>query len=155
MVGADYRQPRSPLEGVDQKGRRERQEAPRRHEEETAASLGGRRQRGSGCAPAHKGDVTGIGAGKFDFLSECKMTQGVSLRLEARWLNKITTEAKLGNRLPMLNVRFVPEVLASLASLKQQRTGKRVITAEADWVAVPQSVMEAMLWQLRLGEEGK
>lgn len=152
-MGDEYRQPRSPLEGVDQKGRRERQEAPRKHEEETAVSLGGRRQRGSGCAEAHKGDVTDIGAGRFDFLSECKTTQGVSLRLEARWLNKITTEAKLGNRLPMLNIRFEPRVLDSLASVEQQLLSKRVITAEADWVAVPQSVMKAMFQQIRFGGE--
>lgn len=139
----------SKLLGVDEKRRRECQEAPRRHEEETAASLGGRRQRGSGCAPGHKGDVTGIEAGTFDFLSECKTTQGVSLRLQAEWLNKIMTEARGGKRLPLLAIRFRQDVLDMLASARQRKTGESVVTAEADWVMIPQSVMEAMLWELR------
>jgi hypothetical protein len=95
--------------------------------------------------------VDGIEAGIFDFLDECKTTQGLSLRLEARWLNKITTEAAAGNKLPMLSIRFRPDILASLASTKQQQTGKTEQVAEADWVAVPQSVMERMLWHLRFG----
>jgi Holliday junction resolvase len=148
---SDYRQPISKLIGVDEKRRRECQEAPRKHEEETAASLGGRRQRGSGCAPGHKGDVTGIEAGVFDFLSECKTTQGVSLRLQAEWLNKITTEARGGKRLPLLSVRFRKDVLDMLASARQRKTGEPVVTAEEDWVLIPQSVMEAMLWELRSG----
>ena len=113
---SDYRQPRSPLECVDHKAKRERQDAPRRHEEETAASLGGKRQRGSGCAEFRKGDVTDVGAAHFDFLTECKTTQGLSLRLEARWLNKITTEALAVQKEPMLAIRFEPEVLAKLAN---------------------------------------
>jgi len=140
-----YRQPRSPLEGVDHKARRECQEAPRQHEEETAAALGGRRQRGSGCAEFRKGDVTGIGAAHFDFLTECKMTQGVSMRLQARWLNKITTEAFAVQCEPMLAIRFGHDVLASLAT-----DGSKV--ADSNWVAVPQRVMEQLLACVREGE---
>jgi len=135
---SEYRQPRSPLEGVNHKAKREREEAPRAHEEETAESLGGRRQRGSGCAPAHKGDVDGVGAFFFEFLTECKTTQGVTLAVEARWLNKITTEALAVQKEPMLAIRFEPRVLARLA------TGSTKV-ADADWVAVPRRVMERLL----------
>lgn len=121
------------------------QEAPRRHEESTAKALGGRRQKGSGSCYDAKGDVAGVEAGRFDLHGECKTTTGKSLRLEAAWLNKITSEAEALLKTPFLAIRFNREVLQELASAAWRKGGKPVAVAEEDWIAVPRSAFVKML----------
>lgn len=125
--------------------RRACQEAPRRHEESTAKALGGRRQKGSGSCYDAKGDVAGVEAGRFDLHGECKTTTGKSLRLEAAWLNKITSEAEALLKTPFLAFRFNRKVLEELASAVWRAGGKPVQVAEEDWIAVPRSAFVKML----------
>jgi hypothetical protein len=110
--------------------------------------LGGRRQKGSGSRYDAKGDVANVGAGLFDFHGECKTTEGKSLRLEAQWLNKITSEAHDLLKYPFLAIRFRRRVLDELASKLWNKLGKPVTTAEQDWIAVPRSVFVRMLSEL-------
>jgi len=140
-----------PYGGDDADGRRARHKAPRAHEESTAKALGGRRQKGSGSRCDAKGDVAHVGAGLFEFHGECKTTQGKSLRLEAQWLNKITSEAADLFKYPFLAIRFNELVLGRLASELWRKLGKPVTTAEQDWIAIPRSVFVKMLDEL--GEE--
>lgn len=143
---------RPPLKGPhtrdDADRRRRHQKAPKIHEESTAKALGGRRQKGSGSCYDAKGDVAGVDAGFFEFHGECKTTEGLSLRVEAQWLNKITSEAADLARYPFLAIRFRKRVLDKLTSDLWRRNGKPVTTAEQDWIAVPRSVFVKMLGEL-------
>lgn len=127
--------PRFVEEAVSGKAARDRK--PKAHEKATAKALGGRRQPGSGSKAAFKGDVGGVSTQLTEFLVECKRTEDQSLRLQARWLNKITTEAGL-TREPALAIQFEPDVLRRLTEPGQ-------ITAEPDWVAIPRSVFKRLL----------
>jgi hypothetical protein len=143
---------RPPLRGAhtreDADRRRCHQKAPKAHEESTAKALGGRRQSGSGSQYHAKGDVADVDGGRFDFHGECKTTEGKSLRLEALWLNKITSEAADLFKYPFLAIRFRKRVLDELTSTMWRKLGKPVTTAEQDWVAVPRSVFVKMLEEL-------
>jgi len=127
--------PRFIQDVVDGKAARDRK--PKRHEKATAKALGGRVQPGSGSKDGFKGDVRDVGTPLHDFLVECKRTEDQSLRVQARWLNKIATEAGV-DREPALAIQFEPEVLRRLAQPGQ-------LVAEADWVAVPRSVFKRLL----------
>jgi hypothetical protein len=76
---------------------------------------------------------------------ECKTTVGKSLRLEAAWLNKITSEAEDLLKTPFLAIRFSRRVLEELASVAWRKGGKPVVVAEEDWIAVPRSAFVKML----------
>lgn len=132
---SEYQQPKPFLLRGDEDKRRAQRDKPKAHERATAKSLGGRTTPASGALESNKGDVRDVEAGIFEFLIECKRTEGKSLRVEGAWLDKITREAKrkLG-RSPALSLEF-----------------DQVRDAEARWVAVPESVMKRMLEQL--GEE--
>jgi len=127
--------PRFMQEEVD--GRAARNRKPRKHERDTARALGGRVQPGSGAKQGFKGDVRDVSTPLVEFLLECKRTEDQSIRIQARWLNKITTEAG-PDREPALAIQFEPSVLQRLAGPDQ-------MTAEADWVAVPRSVFRRLL----------
>ena len=143
---------RPPLRGAhtrdDADRRRRHHKAPKRHEESTAKALGGKRQKGSGSRYDAKGDVAGVEAGLFDFHGECKTTEGKSLRLEALWLTKITSEAADLSRYPFLAIRFRKRILDELTSALWRKLGKPITTAEQDWIAVPRSVFVKMLGEL-------
>jgi hypothetical protein len=109
---------------------------PKRHEEDVAKGLGGRRRPGSGSKPGMKGDVAGVQLGDIDFLIECKTTEGASLSVQGAWLNKITTEAGPA-RSPALAIRFQFKTLQEIATPHQK-------IAETDWVAIPMSVFKRM-----------
>jgi hypothetical protein len=80
-----------------------------------------------------KGDVGGIRAQQFEFLTECKRTVGKSLAVQVSWLTKISSEARLRpGRSPALAMQF------------EAQDGM-----ESDWVAVPRSVFARMLDALR------
>jgi len=143
---------RPPLKGAhtrdDADRRRRHHKAPKAHEESTAKTLGGRRQKGSGSRYDAKGDVANVEAGLFDFHGECKTTEGLSLRVEASWLTKITSEAADLAKYPFLAIRFRQRVLDKLTSQMWRKAGKPITTAEQDWIAVPRSVFVKMLGEL-------
>lgn len=118
-------------------GKAARDRKPKKHEKATAKALGGRIQPGSGSKDGFKGDVRDVGTPFNQFLIECKRTEDQSLRIQARWLNKITTEAGI-DREPALAIQFEANVLRRLTDVGQ-------ITAEADWVAIPRSVFKRLL----------
>lgn len=118
-------------------GKAARHRKPRLHERDTARALGGRVQPGSGSKQGFKGDVREVATPNMEFLLECKRTEDQSLRLQASWLNKITTEAG-PDREPALAVQFEAEVLRRLT-----RPGQ--LTADTDWVAVPRRVFKRLL----------
>jgi len=144
---------RPPLEGpftnksVD---KRYQHKAPKKHEESTAKALGGRRQSGSGSQYHAKGDVANVKGGRFEFHGECKMTSKKSLRLEARWLNKISGEAAHLLKYPFLAIRFEEEVIRQLVheALMTASPDQHIVQADQDWVAIPQSVFSKMLSDL-------
>lgn len=122
-----------------------RDRKPKKHEMSTAKALGGRVQPGSGSQATAKGDVRDVGTLLTEFLVECKRTEDQSLRVQASWLNKISTEAGPMKE-PALAIQFDEDVLRRLATHDQ-------VVAEADWVAVPRSVFRRMLSALSLEEE--
>jgi hypothetical protein len=69
-----------------------------------------------------------------------------SIRLEARWLTKITAEALGTGKYPAIALQFDKVVMRQVA---RERGG---VPASADWIAVPLSTFRAMLEAL--GEEG-
>ncbi len=122
--------------------RRERLEAqhkrPKKQEEKVASSIGGRRQRGSGSSDFAKGDVSRDA--DFPLLVECKRSMGKeSIRVEARWLTKITAEAQAVDKYPALAIQFDDEVMKRVAI---KHGGAQ---AESDWMAVPLSTFQGML----------
>ena len=149
---------RPPLRGAHTKDdadrRRRHHKAPKAHEESTAKALGGRRQKGSGSCYDAKGDVAGVNGGCFEFHGECKTTEGMSLRIQAQWLNKITSEAADLFKYPFLAIRFRKDVLGKLTSALWQKLGKPVTTAEQDWIAIPRSVFVKMLDELGVDFDG-
>lgn len=149
---------RPPLRGAhtrdDADRKRRHHKAPKKHEESTAKALGGRTQKGSGSRYDAKGDVADVDGGRFDFHGECKTTEGMSLRLEAQWLNKITSEAADLFKYPFLAIRFRKRVLDELTSKLWQKLGKPITTAEEDWIAVPRSVFVKMLDELGVDFDG-
>lgn len=118
-------------------GKAARDRKPKRHEKATAKALGGRTQPGSGAKSGFKGDVRDVATPLTEFLVECKRTEDQSLRVEARWLNKITTEAG-PEREPALAIQFDETVMRRLTQNGQ-------VTAEADWIAIPRSVFKRLL----------
>lgn len=118
-------------------GKAARHQKPRKHERDTALALGGRVQPGSGSKQGFKGDVREVATLMMEFLIECKRTEDQSLRLQASWLNKITTEAGPDQE-PALAIQFEAEVLRRLTQPGQ-------LTADADWVAVPRRVFRRLL----------
>ena len=118
-------------------------DAPKRHEKETASRLSGWTTPASGSLPGAKGDVSNVDAGCFEFLVECKTTVNKTLKLEPKWLAKITAEAG-PTRFPALALRFRKEIISEMAHKYGAET-------EADWVAVPMSVFERI--QMLLGDD--
>jgi len=126
-------------------GKAARDRKPKKHEKSTAKTLGGKVQPASGAKAGFKGDVREVGTLFNEFLVECKRTEKQSIRIEARWLNKITTEAG-SDQEPAIAIQFDPMVLRSL-----KRPGEA--EAEADWIAMPRSVFRRLLSIVSLEEE--
>lgn len=128
-----------------QKKRRVHQKKPKAQERRVAASVGGRRQGGSGALPEAKGDVRRWG--DFGLLVEAKRVEfdprtgrGQSIGVKAEWLTKITAEAYEQNVEPALAIQFDDAVMTKL-----QRHGVRTST---DWIAMPLSVLKRLLERL-------
>lgn len=72
-----------------------------KQEARVAVKLGGEVQRGSGNQPHKRGDVKAR-----ELLVECKTTEARSIRVEAKWLEKITREALEAGKEPALNIEI-------------------------------------------------
>ena len=81
-------------------------------------------------------------------MGECKTTEKKSLRLEASWLNKITSEAEHVFKYPFLAIRFNKNILEGLASKMWAKKGEPVRVAEEDWIALPKSVFVEILEEI-------
>ncbi len=137
--------------GEKTKRRQAQHKRPKAHEKKVAGALGGRKIGGSGSHPSAKGDARREDR-SFPLLVECKRSMGkMSIRLEARWLTKITAEAMGQNMYPAIALQFDKEVMDRVAKKSAPR-GTPVVPASTDWIAVPLSTFRAMLEAL--GEEG-
>lgn len=118
---------------------------PRAQEKKVAGAVGGKRVRGSG-AGEDKGDVSRDDRA-FPLRIECKRSSGKqSIRLEARHLVKISSEAMSQDQYPALDLQFDREVM----DLLSRKMGK--LPADTDWIVIPLSLFQAILEAL--GEEG-
>ena len=110
-----------------------RSPTPMEQEEKVASILGGRRQPGSGSSDYAKGDVRqGGSVAVFQsnrFLIEVKQTIHASLRIEGKWLAKITREAQQAGKEPALEFEIY---------------GCDDPMLEREWVAVPMSVFRRL-----------
>lgn len=119
---------------------------PKKQEKDVAKAIGGKRRPGSGSLPMLKGDVERDDTG-FPLLVECKRTMGnKSIRVEAAFLIKITSEALMEGKYPALAIQFDQKVMDRVARIRGQ------MSAEPDWIAVPLTTFSAMLEAL--GEKG-
>ena len=99
-------------------------------ESRTAINMGGKVRPGSGSSIYAKGDVI-----SEKLLIECKTTEKGSLRVQGKWLTKITKEAMVEEKDPALV--FSMEFNDSMT--------------EKDWIAVPMSVFR----RLTVTDEGE
>lgn len=118
---------------------------PKQQEKDVAKAVGGRRRPASGALPFLKGDVDRDDSG-FPLLIECKRSSGKSIRLEASFLAKITTEALMEGKYPALAIQFDGSVMQDMSQAGRQ------MSASTDWIAIPLSTFSAILEAL--GEEG-
>ena len=96
----------------------------KKQEDRIAKKLGGRRQKASGARSFSKGDVRCP-----DLLVEAKRTDGETIRVDKKWLIKITQEAMGYKLTPALSLEF--ENMPRLV--------------EQDWIAVPSSFLQQLL----------
>ena len=86
------------------------------HENNLANKLGGKRQKGSGSVRHHRSDVI-----TQELQIECKRTDKESISIKKEWLEKISREALVSNKIPALSIEF----------------GEIEQLVEKSWVAVP------------------
>jgi hypothetical protein len=101
-------------------------------EKRVAKKLGGKVQKGSGALVFHKGDVK-----TTELLTECKRTEQETIRVDKKWLIKISREAMGSGRVPALSLEFnaMPPLI------------------EKDWVAVPAPFLKELIdWYKEQGE---
>jgi len=108
-------------QGAEKRARRRVDE----QEEEGARIIGGRRHAGSGAISGLKSDASSAA-----WQQESKQTRNKSFGLSLEILEKISREARVQDKKPMVFLRFtdVPEHMA----------------VEPDWVIVPKSAFEEM-----------
>jgi Holliday junction resolvase len=104
-----------------------------RQENKLAGRLGGKRQKGSGALPHHKGDVK-----TQELLIECKRTDKKSMAIKKEWLEKISKEALASHRVPALAIEF----------------GDVEPLVENNWVAVPAKFFEELMEVYREQDDG-
>lgn len=110
---------------ADARGHKAARRAVTEQEEEGARIIDGQRHVGSGAIEGLKSDAS---SGRWQ--QEAKQTAGKSIGLKLEWLDKITREARIHDKRPMMFLRFTDS--------------PRHIVAEDDWVVIPKSVFEAM-----------
>lgn len=114
---------------------------PKAQERLVANALGGKRQVGSGSQMFAKGDV--VAGGEFPLLVECKRSAGSkSIRVESRWLTKITSEAAGAGQCPALEIQFDEDIL------HEEAVRQGVRPAEADWIMIPLSEFRTLIASL-------
>lgn len=79
----------------------------RAHEEGAADLFGGSRHRGSGASAFLKSDASSV-----RYQIECKQTANASVPIKLDWLRKISAEGLGCNRVPVVHVRFLRDVVA-------------------------------------------
>ena len=106
---------------------------PREQEMRLAKVVGGRAQPGSGSSDYAKGDVRQDAKGAVfqsnRFLIEAKQTIHASIRIEGKWLGKITREAQQVGREPALEFEI---------------HGCDDPMLEHEWMAIPMSVFRRL-----------
>jgi len=105
----------------------------KKHEKDVEARSGGKRTPGSGNIKGKPGDVT-----DNTFLHECKATHGGGTQIEAKWLKKISLEALVTGRIPLLELRFEAQEAP----------------CSKDWVMLPAMEFQALLDRIKTLEEG-
>jgi hypothetical protein len=100
-LGSKKRQPGTPKPRLRSKKRETTRFHSDRQERATAERLGGETQRGSGATERHKGDVK-----TDDLLVENKTTEKASIRVEGKWLAKISGEARNAGRIPAVEIEI-------------------------------------------------
>jgi len=73
----------------------------KKQERRVAKKVGGKVQPGSGSKDFAKGDIK-----EESFLVECKFTEKQSIRVELKWLKKISREAMAEGKIPALSVEI-------------------------------------------------
>lgn len=106
----------------------------KKQEKRVAKKLDGRRQKGSGALPGHKGDVKTV-----ELLTECKHTSKESIRITRKWLEKISQEADYYGKVPALSIEFSDK--RTFDHLPERMT--------RDWVMVPAKFLRDLLGLLR------
>jgi len=96
----------------------------KKQEKRIAKKQGGRVQKGSGSVTFHKGDVRSA-----ELLTECKRTDGETIRVDKKWLIKISREALGLTLTPALAFGFdnMPALVAQ------------------DWTAVPTTFLKSLI----------
>jgi hypothetical protein len=96
----------------------------KRQEKRVAKRSGGKRTPASGSLPFAKGDVDA----RLNLI-ECKTTGKKSLRIEQRWLAKITREARLKHKDAGLTVSF----------------SEMPSDVDQDWIMIPFTVFQRLI----------
>lgn len=97
----------------------------REQEDDGAELIGGQRHVGSGAIADLKSD-----ASSERWQQEAKQTRAASISLTVAWLDKITREARVNDKRPMMHLRFT--------NLPDD------VVAGADWVVIPADVFYEM-----------
>lgn len=105
-----------------------------KQEERVARKLDGNVQRGSGNQPHRRGDVRACEEDVWaELLVECKTTEARSIRVEAKWLEKITREALAQGKEPALNIEIQ----------------KMDLMTPRDWTMVPTELLVELLRRVK------
>lgn len=96
----------------------------KKQEKRFAKQLGGKVQKGSGAMSFHKGDVK-----TSELLVECKRTDKETIRVDKKWLIKVSREAMGYGKTPALGFGFddMPPLV------------------DADWTAVPTKFLNSLI----------
>jgi hypothetical protein len=95
-----------------------------KQEKRFAKHLKGKVQRGSGAVIFNKGDVKSA-----ELLTECKRTDGETIRVDKKWLIKVSREAVGYGKTPALGFGF--DNMPALV--------------DGDWIAVPAKFLQSLL----------
>lgn len=115
---------------LDPEYRRGAKKMHQKQEKRVAKKLRGEEQRGSGNQPFKRGDVKACEENvQVELLVECKTTEARSIRVEAKWLEKITREALEAGKEPALSIE-----------IQQVKPG-----TPRDWTMVPTEVLNNLL----------
>lgn len=102
----------------------------RQHEKDVERRSGGRRRAASGAAPGKPADTK-----DEHYLRECKSTRGAGMSLSGKWISKITHEALVLGKTPLIELRFDGQVEPT----------------PTDWVMIPALDFEELMEKVKNG----